>query len=153
MPRKLARFEVVSSGFGAGDTVIRDITNGRSIPLRRGSSIVGLSADLGPVFLARFDGCEKIETNPTADPSAVIEALTEQWETYDALVVIVHDSAFCGSVGLGSIFADSGLTAWAEIGFREPYIGLIQRDGRTVEFSGPTETALKKVLTIEIGDK
>lgn len=153
LPKNVERFLFLSSGFGTGATSVRNIDHGGSVSLYRGSSVVGLSADSEPEILARYDGCEEDETSSTAKPSAVLDALKEQRESYDALAVIVHDSAYCKREELGTILADSGLAGWAAVGFREPYIGLLHRDGRVLEFSGVRQTVLREVLPIEIGYK
>jgi hypothetical protein len=52
-------------------------------------------------------------------------------------VVLVHDSAACpGGADLAQTFAGSGLEQGAHIGFREPYVGVIDASGRRFERVG-----------------
>jgi hypothetical protein len=144
----LVRFEVVSSGFGAGSSNIRLLGSEDPLWLDRGLTLVGLSGGKAPEPLARYDSCSELETGIASDPAPFHDTLEGQVGLYDAVVVIVHDSAICGDNDLEPALADSGLLAWQEVGFREPYIGLISRDGRILEFNGATESALHEVLAI-----
>ena len=150
VPKQKVRFEVVSAGFGAGESAVIGLDSEISIPLFRGSNLIGLSREGEPVFLARYDGCAEDSTDPASDPSVILEALTAERDDYAALAIIVADSALCGSVDLGQLFGDSQFPGWSAVGFRNPYIGFVRNSGRTIEFNGATETALREVLSVEI---
>jgi phosphoglycerol transferase len=147
MPRTLARVAIVSAGFGAGQSRVSG--PGTSIALERGSTLLGLSRDGDPSVLARYDACAEDPSDPAADPAALRDALAWIPADFAALAIVVSDSAFCGDVRLDDLFAESPFPIWPELGFREPYIGLLRPDGRTLQFRGEAETEIRQILTVE----
>ena len=71
---------------------------------------------------------------------------------YDGVVFVVGDSAVFASVSLAPLLGGLGPRKWEEIRFRAPYIGLMQADGWTLEFSGPSESTIAQVLQVSRSD-
>ncbi len=149
-PTNVARFEAFSSGFGAGESFVRLVGSESALALPRGLTLVGLSGGNMPEILANFDSCAKLETGALPDPVPFSAALQAQAESYDALAVVAHDSALCGDRSLETVFAGSPFSGWPEIGFREPYIGMVGSEGRVIEFNGATESQLHAVLAVTV---
>ena len=149
-PLPLVRFAAVSAGFGAGSSKVIGTEN--SLTLERGSNLLGLTATGAPVLLARFDGCAEDPADPLADPAALRAALETRRGDFAAVAVVVVDSAFCGEIDLPTLFAGFPLAGWPDVQFRQPYVGLLRPDGRTLEFTGDPETLIRHTLPVELPD-
>jgi hypothetical protein len=70
--------------------------------------------------------------------------------THDAFAIVVDDTAFCRDVmDLQPVMAGTGLSDWARLRFRQPYIAVVTREGRMVELLGE-ETVVN--LVVEAGN-
>jgi len=147
-PQRSMRFEAVSAGYGAGRSTLYNFETGQRLPLDRGVNLVGLKGVGQTDLLARYDGCQVLTTGEAPDPTPFREAFENLRADYDAVVFMVGDSAFCADVSLAPLLEGLGLQKWYEIGFRTPYIGMIQADGWTLEFLGPSEGIVTQVLPV-----
>lgn len=148
-PGPVARFEATSSGFESGESTLRAAA-GAALALDRGVNLIGLTPGQPPALLAVFDGCAALDTGTPPDPAPFHDALVQALAKGAALALVVHDSAFCEGTDLAPLFAGTPLTKATGIGFRQPYIGLVQPDGRAVEFTGPEATQLRQSLIVEV---
>jgi phosphoglycerol transferase len=142
-----ASLEVRSSGYGAGYSYVqtgslRSAFRPGSDSLERGLSVIGIGSDPNYRKLLHLDTCIAAET-PSQGPGAPASLLAIREATRDefqAWVVVAHDSAFCGSrEPLERFFRGSPLQEWQFVGFRQPYIGVVARDGRGAEWLGDVE--------------
>lgn len=146
-PTPMRRFEAVSvAGFDQGESGLGPVGE-PSLALARGVNLVGLTPE--PALIARFDGCAALETGTPPDPAPFKVALKAALAERRPVAVIVHDSAFCEDTAIAPLFDGSPLTTAPEIGFRQPYIGLIRADGRIMEFIGPEGGRLRETLAVE----
>jgi phosphoglycerol transferase len=147
-PKLAGRFEAVSSGYESGESFLRPLEGG-AINLKRGVNLLALPTDAAPRLLAIFDGCAALDTGTPPDPAPFHAALVAAMAEGTALAILVHDSAFCDGTAIAPLFAGTPLTEAAKIGFRQPFVGLIDSDGRVLEFTGPEGTQLREILTVE----
>ena len=148
-PGPVARFEATSSGYESGESSLRGAA-GDPLPLGRGLNLIALLPGRPPALLAAFDGCAALDTGMPPDPQPFHAALVQALSEGTALALVVHDSALCDGTALDPLFAGTPLTKAPAIGFRQPYIGLVQPDGRVVEFTGPEGTQLRQSLTVGV---
>ncbi len=118
----------------------------------RGVSILGFKGHMKPVQLGHLDTCDPI--NPfvnTKEKVAKIETvnqtITKFSSSYDAIAVIVDDSALCGDIEFGKkeiarLFKDSPLVKWRDISYRSPYIAYITQ-GKIKEYSADSQKSLR----------
>lgn len=145
-------WEVRSSGFGAGKSTLRSLPSSSDHLLtiqHRGLSIFALDDDSAPRLIANVDTCETLRPSDSSGTAAV--SLTKMANGLDnaatRLLVIAHDSAFCGDRALlERFFADSGLEAWRELSFRQPYVALIDHQQPGREWLGSKERSLLVTL-------
>jgi hypothetical protein len=64
---------------------------------------------------------------------------------------MAHDSAVCGVSSLPDVVRDTPLQVAAQIGFRQPYIGIWLPDGSVHEYTAPNGQTLTLVLAPEDG--
>ena len=147
-PKPAVRFEAVSSGYESGESFLRPLDGG-VISLKRGVNLLALPTNAAPRLLASFDGCAALDTGTPPDPAPFQAALVAAMAEGQALAILVHDSAFCDGTAIAPLFAGTPLTEAAKIGFRQPFVGLIDSDGRVLEFTGPEGTQLREILTVE----
>jgi phosphoglycerol transferase len=147
-PKPAVRFEAVSSGYGSGESFLRPL-EGSEISLKRGVNLLALPTDAALRLLASFDGCSALDTGTPPDPAPFHAALVTAMAEGKALAILVHDSAFCEGTAIAPLFAGTPLTEAPKIGFRQPYVALIDSDGRVLEFTGPEGTQLREILTVE----
>jgi phosphoglycerol transferase len=67
------------------------------------------------------------------------------------LALMAHDSAVCGVSSLPDVVKDTPLQVAAQIGFRQPYIGIWLPDGSVHEYTSSNGQTLTLVLTPEDG--
>lgn len=148
VPSPVVRFEAISSGNESGDSFQRQL-DGKSLPVKRGISLVALSSGQEPALLTSFDGCAGLDTGTPPDQGPFHRALAEALAQRMTLAIVVHDSAFCEGTALDPLFADTPLAMAPKVGFRQPCVRLIRSDGRVVEFAGPEGTRLRAILAVE----
>jgi phosphoglycerol transferase len=146
--------EVRSSGFGAGYSYVqagslRPSFRSESEPLERGLSVIGIGSNPPYRKVLHVDTCSAaVASSASAGDSASLLAIREATRgDFDAWIVVAHDSAYCGSrEPLARFFRDAPLKEWRNIGFRQPYIGVVARDGRSEEWLGDVEGSLLVTL-------
>jgi peptidoglycan/LPS O-acetylase OafA/YrhL len=126
-----------SAGFGSGPsfTAFGDASHtpvpGRQLNLERGVTLVGINRRSLPESLAHVDLCRP-EGESIEGFSAAMAA-----STHDAFAIVVDDTAFCRNVmDLQPVMDGTGLSDWARLRFRQPYIAVVTREGRMVELLG-----------------
>jgi hypothetical protein len=67
------------------------------------------------------------------------------------LALTAHDSAVCGVSSLPDVVRDTPLQVAAQIGFRQPYIGIWLPDGSVHEYTSSNGQTLTLVLAPEDG--
>lgn len=149
-PSPLLRFDVLSSGYDAGESAVV-APDGTTVSLTRGVSLLDLTPGAGPALLATFDGCAGLDTGTAPDPGPFRQSLTNALSQRHWLALVVHDSAFCEGVDLATVLAGTPLRVAPGIDFRSPYIGLIRPDGRVTEATGAPGTRLRRSLMVEVG--
>ena len=135
-------FILVSAGYGAGGSFAQNLSAASRVEAKRGVTVFGLDKHKDPVKLAYLDTCgftKKDEVGMDSDVQAVMD---KYGENFSALTVIVSDSARCGSYDLSTLFSETDLKQWKNIGFRTPYVGLIDKNGNVREFFGEAETVV-----------
>lgn len=148
-PTPVRRYVAISSGHESGLSTLGALGT-EGVGLTRGVSLLALPPGDDPALLASFDGCAALDTGMPPDPAPFHRALTGALAQGRALAIVVHDSGFCDGTALAPLFADTPLTLAPQIGFRQPYIGLVRGDGRVLEFTAPEATRLREVLTVEV---
>ncbi|WP_157826452.1 sulfatase-like hydrolase/transferase [Halomonas sp. MES3-P3E] len=144
----LETLTIRSAGFGAGQT---HITQGQSDQqmhadvapqFHRGVSLVGVNPEREPALIKHVDTCQK----PIPD-TGFAEQIASLQEAYSAFAVIVHDTAFCQSrEAFDALLKGTPFSEWHQLGFREPYIGLMTADGTTHEIKGRASGAASITL-------
>lgn len=145
-------WEARSSGFGAGESTLRPLPYSSDELLTvqgRGLSIFALDNASAPRLLANVDTCTTAQPNDTSGTGRVslTELINGLGTDATPLLVIAHDSAYCGDrAHLERFFAGSGLEAWRELGFRQPYVALIDHQQPAREWLGSNERSLLVTL-------
>lgn len=148
---------VQSAGFGAGASLIRRQTGdslayGEDWALNRGITLSGIDQKGRAQVLANVDQCSpqfSAEERPLWK-----DLIAENMGQYSALIVTVHDTAFCGSgerVFNGPL-ADLDLPKLKSSQMRQAYIGVIDNDGRIFEFLNETFPKLRVLLDPSSGE-
>jgi peptidoglycan/LPS O-acetylase OafA/YrhL len=139
-----------SAGFGSGPsfTAFGDQSHapvpGRQLKLERGVTLLGINRRSLPENLAHVDLCRP-EGEGIKDFGAAMAA-----GTHDAFAIVVDDTAFCRDVmDLQPVMAGTGLSDWARLRFRQPYIAVVTREGQMMELLGE-ETVVN--LVVEAGN-
>ncbi len=139
-------FVIRSAGLGAGPSSVINLELETAVSLVRGLTIIGLNEGLSPVKLGHVDTCayggaiqEYIELG-----AGGFQAVVAQYsDRFGAFAIVADDSALCNpAYDLAALFNGTGLTRWRDIGFRQPYIGLITGNGARAEYLGESETAV-----------
>lgn len=139
---------VVQVSGGPGPSFIGNtgnVSESNGLVLSRGLTLFGMDGST-PIKLAHYDSCNP--DNPVADSAASSAPFRNHLEAkgnggYSAYVVLGHDSVRCGATrGLERIFAGLPLDGWRDIGFREPYVGVIAAGGKSWEKVGPAGTTM-----------
>ena len=113
--------------------------------LSRGVSLLHLSPGAELKTLAHRDTCEETSTLAQAQlKGAVKQAL--QAAGPGLSVLMAHDSAVCGASVLPDLFAGTPFRQAAQLGLRQPYIGLRLPDGTVHEYSAPSGQRLTVAL-------
>lgn len=111
--------------------------------LDRGITLLGIMAHSPPEQLAYIDPCaeQDLVENDNKRASQNFAAVMDQYDgEYGAYVIAVHDSAMCNpSFRLDEIFNGLPLRHWKQIGFRQPYLGIIAGNGEIYEVVGERE--------------
>lgn len=141
------RFGLRSAGFGAGPSRVVNLTLGEGVELVRGVTLLGLNADDPPEKLGHLDTCaheEALIDGPAIDPDGGIAALiAANAHRFGAFSVLVHDSAICDSpADLAALFRGSPFVRWQEIGYRTPYVAILDGESRITEYLGEAESAV-----------
>lgn len=152
-PESLAgRALIRSSSSPAGKSMIRAAGANEQLHFARGLTLVGFRASGLPVKLAHIDSCGSNETERVRD---VVElrgnlgdSIGSHSRDYGAFAVVAHDSARCAEFDMEALFSGTGLVRWSDIGFRQPYVGIIAGNGEIRELLGESGST----LTVEITD-
>ncbi len=147
-PRKEldGHFALRSAGLNAGPSSVINLELEQAVPLLRGLSIIGLNAGLSPVQMGHIDTCAydgAIQDEMELGEGGFQAVIERYSDSFGAFAIVADDSAQCATpYDLAPLFSGTGLVRWNEIGFRQPYIGLIAGNGDISEYLGDTETAI-----------
>lgn len=123
------------------------------ITARRGLTLFGLGAGPSPVKLAHVDSCGGTVEDIVGLDGTFADALEQAAGAYGAYAIIAHDSAVCSDAKrLNEVLHGLPLEKWSDLGFREPYIGLISMDGQIYEARGESEESIS-VHVVNVIDK
>lgn len=116
----------------------------------RGLTLFGVRENV-PVKLAHFDSCDPRRPVPddarSSEPFARHIAQTDK-DGYAAYLILGHDSVRCrAQVDLERMFEGLPLKEWKRIGYRQTYLGVIARDGKTWERIGAASAPMGLRLT------
>lgn len=141
-------WEVRSSGFGSGASALKTLAAGQvanRLVTKRGLTVFALDEGREPLELARFDPCAK----PAADPTPLVDLRASRDPHSRPLLVLAHDSAFCGNRELlERFFAGSGLSEWQKLSFRQPYVALLGDGASRWEWLGTPERSMLVTLDL-----
>lgn len=134
---------VSAAGVYQGESGYLYLEQGRlhkGAPLPRGLTVLGLGPDQPPDRLATFDGCATAMQAPQESP-LLEQLLTES--SHDYYLLIAHDSVHCGEpAGLAGFLAGERLVHGKDIGYRQGYIALLDRNSLLYEAIGLPEQQL-----------
>lgn len=131
---------VTSSGYMAGTSRV-DTTHGRHLLVsHRGFNVYSVSDDGSVDFLGSIDSCEP----PPGEHRTIAGLLGQKPAESVAQVVVVNDSAYCGS-DIGWATQSTALPTAKKIPFRAPYVAVIQ-NGSATEFVGDSSWPLRVQL-------
>jgi glycerophosphoryl diester phosphodiesterase len=129
-----------SAAFGAGRSMIRRQTTdhldaGEDVFLRRGINLIGIGADGRTHVIDRLDNCGTPKNDYVSN--SWLKIIKAGQHKFLAHALVVHDTAFCGSALDGSdpVLMDLPLPELKASQMRQPYIGLIDRQGRVFEYA------------------
>jgi len=148
---------IQSAGFDAGASYIRRQTNGGLTAgedwiLKRGLTLSGIDASGRATTLAIIDQCR--DDFSASDSPRWLNIIKETLDQFSAHVVTVHDTAFCGngSAIFEGPLAGLDLPKLMTSEARQPYIGVINHNGRVFEFLNTTFAKLRVLLDPKNGD-
>lgn len=129
-----------AAGFGSGDSFVDGGGRERLI-LPRGLNLIGFTATGHPHRLRRVDACFEVGPEKRYSFQRDMDATSDR---FVAFAVLAHDSAFCPQWAdvVEELFAGTAFSAWTELDFRMPYVGVRTRSGAVRELVGKAETAL-----------
>ncbi len=140
-----------SAAFGAGASLVRRQTTdsleaGEDWTLRRGINLVGIDAGGRAEILETVDPCAG-EGQP-GEVRSFGNLIAEGRDRFTAHAIVVHDSAHCGEPGpaVATAIGDMPLPRLQALGMRQPYIAVIDREGRVFEFAGEQFPKLRVYL-------
>lgn len=140
---------VKSSAYDAGPSLVR-WRDAAPLTLARGLTVLGVRSDSGPTKLGHIDTCDprpgfRVLDEPELE-SGIAAAIKRHQQHFDALLVVAHDSVRCEPFDLQPLFEGTLLSQWIDIGFRQPYMGIISGDTRH-EYLGTPGSSLVVELT------
>lgn len=113
----------------------------------RGITLLGLNADAPPVMIGHIDTCaptpeDRVHGGPYLE-APLQQVMQELHSAYRAFIVLAHDSARCteNSV-LHDLFQGTKFQQWTQIGFRQPYVGIVSEDGTHHDYLGDPNTSI-----------
>lgn len=140
-----------SAGYLTGASWVVNPAQGERVGLMRGLTLLGLTAEGAPVKLGHADTCGYAgrQTDKVPLEAGFQDAITANAGRFGGFVIVAHNSVVCYEIdpGLEPLFAGTGLTAWRDLWYEEPYVALIAGNGAVQEFTGPRQTALGLNLT------
>ncbi|EED36151.1 phosphatidylglycerol--membrane-oligosaccharide glycerophosphotransferase [Luminiphilus syltensis NOR5-1B] len=137
-----------AGGHRAGSSYLQNTASKLKTLVPRGVSLLGINSPGEPVLLANVDTCSGATTTQWGGRGDFGSVMSEMGGLFGAFVVIAHDSALCSPFDFEFLFQRTGLSRWNEIGWREPYIGIISGNGAITEY---VET-LEQGMVVEIED-
>lgn len=135
-------FIITSAGFGSGSTVIENLKSQSSINASRGLTLVGLNPTSPPIEITHLDTCGNGLEQLGRENYKFQQDINRLSSSFGAFAIVAHDSAICDQLDLSSLFEESGLIKWDEIGFRTPYIGIITGNGDIIERTDSKESKI-----------
>jgi hypothetical protein len=113
---------------------------------------VGVSANAQPIKIAHYYSCGlgKVIDSVGLEKNFG-QHVREKLKEFDVLAILAHDSAACSNPDISAFFADTGLLKFWEIGYRQPYVGLIYPDGSIREHVGDTDQQI--ILMIDVANR
>ena len=133
---------IKSSGWSAGSSFLKsDDQNKVHLGLTRGISLIGITDTSKARKLLQVDPCADKNQVTTSEPFR--QVIDQYTRAFPVFAIIVHDSPFCGLVDLSPIFQGLPLKKWANLQFRQPYIGIIpSKKGKSYEMLGDKESSI-----------
>ena len=109
----------------------------------RGMNLVGFSNGKPPKIIHRLDTC-KIPEDFESDKN-IIDVLNENQS--DFYLLISHDSTVCeGNKRLEKYLTGSDLKQWTSLAWRQAYVSIIYKDGKSYELLGGKQKSINIVL-------
>ena len=138
----IGNFMIKSATWGWGKTIIENVTANVRAEAERGLTLFGVVEGAPPTPLRHLDTCGHSVESLTTSNYSFQDDILKHGSDFGAFIIIVHDSAVCGQRDLSSLFVNTGLTQFKNIGKRTPYIGLISGTNEVKEYVGDTEQAI-----------
>lgn len=112
----------LSTARGSGDEP------GGGVRLSRGLTLLGTTANAGPVKLAHVDSCDP--DNPVTDDApataSFADTIRDYSSAFEAFIIVAHDSAVCApGFDFEGLFGGLPLDQWRKLDFNRPYIAVV----------------------------
>lgn len=135
-----------ASGVNEGESFIKyssGATEQQLEGLTRGLNLVGFSNDKSPKIIHKLDTCKF--SKDLENDEIITNILKEN--DYQFYLLILHDSAVCGSERvLKEYMAGSTLKLWSELVWRQAYVSIIYKDGKSLELLGKDNESINIIL-------
>lgn len=139
---------VSTGGVSNGLTGIVNVNLSTAVTTVRGLALLGINSDSAPIKIKTIDTCMLSLQQLTNRDYSFQDDIERLSSDFEAFVVIASDSAVCENNDLSSLFDRTSFTKWKDIGFRQPYIGIILPDGSTKEINAARETYIVEPLDL-----
>ncbi|NLD15356.1 MAG: sulfatase-like hydrolase/transferase [Gammaproteobacteria bacterium] len=138
-----ALLAISAPGMYQGDSGYLYLAQGamhQEMTLLRGLNLIGLSPRQPPERLVTYDGCALAQDDMPLPPP--LERILSE-SAHDYYLLIAHDSVHCGEpAGLAGFLAGERLVHGKDIGYRQGYIALLDRNSLLYEAIGLPEQQL-----------
>jgi glycerophosphoryl diester phosphodiesterase len=131
-----------AGGVGQGNTILENKVANISVNARRGLTLYGVLESGAPTPIRHLDTCGYSLQSLTDHKYSFQDDVSRLGGVFGAFIIVAHDSAICGQADLSSLFTNTGLTKFNNIGYRTPYIAVISGADVVKEFVGDTEQAI-----------
>lgn len=137
-----------TGGLSNGETFIYNTEYGIFSNAARGLTLFGLNANSLAIEIKNLDTCSLSLQQLTDNNYSFQDDIERLSSDFEAFVVIASDSAVCDNNNLSSLFDRTSFTKWKDIGFRQPYVGIILPDGSTKEINAARESYIVEPLDL-----
>lgn len=150
--RLRGKMHIRSGGYHAGPSWVRAAAR-RVGGLKRGISVVELTGDGSPKKLVHIDTCDLTSSAQDAEAAytdVAIDSIGDVIGNDDAIYALVaHDSAVCGdNQAVRKAFSGVPVNEHEKLGYRQPYIAIVQNGRVVYERVGPEEGAIGVTLEL-----